>query len=153
MERCKHGLAVGTCAQCGAPRRVDSGRAARSQAVAEGRSGRHARSRRSQPAAGDSAVYGAPWSDDELRAAVDAYQRMLTAEQTGTAISKRDAINLLVQATGRTPRALQARMMNISAILDEKGAAWIGGFKPLSHVTNRLREIIDEEYPSLGGSL
>lgn len=78
---------------------------------------------------------------------------MLTAEQTGTAISKRDVINLLVQATGRTPRALQARMMNISAILDEKGAAWIGGFKPLSHVTNRLREIIDEEYPSLGGSL
>jgi hypothetical protein len=89
---------------------------------------------------------GGRWSDDEFRAAISAYGRMLRAEVQGARLEKSFAIAQLMKEIPRTKSSIDYRMRNISAVLDELGRAWIEGYKPMRHYPHRLRELVDQEF-------
>jgi hypothetical protein len=101
----------------------------------------------SQPTSGH--VDGSGWSDDELRASIEAYARMLRAEKQGSPLTKRDVVNELMKVTGRTKGSIEMRLQNISAVLDHHGVTWIEGYKPLSHYPDRLATLIETKYSEL----
>lgn len=111
----------------------------------------HRRDSRMTSQPGRSGIDGTTWSDDELRASIEAYQRMLRAEARGAPLKKSDVVDELVRTTGRTKGSIEMRLQNLSAVLKDHGADWIDGFKPLSHYPARLAELIDREYSDLGG--
>jgi hypothetical protein len=106
----------------------------------------------SVPKPADEGTYGSQWTDEELRPCIDAYARMLAAESRGAPLKKSDVVAELVRATGRTKGSIEMRLQNISAVLQERGADWLDGYKPLSHYPERLKSLIDAEYPELGAS-
>lgn len=69
--------------------------------------------------------YGEKWSDAHLKASIDAYRRMLEAEGRGRPVTKREVVESLMSATGRTKGSIEMRLQNISAVLDERGLSWI----------------------------
>jgi hypothetical protein len=94
-----------------------------------------------------SGTYGSKWSDAEFEMAISSYRRLLRKENNGEAPTKSDVVKQLVAALGRTKAAVELRFQNISAVLDERGATWIDGYKPMRHYPRRLRELIDETLP------
>ena len=88
------------------------------------------------------------WSDDELRAALEAYVWMLGCQERGEPYSKADARRAALAGPlrGRSAGSFEYRMQNISAVLSEDGLSWIAGYKPASNVgpgpTQRLRELL-----------
>lgn len=77
------------------------------------------------------------WSDKELEAAVEAYWEMQRHDLNGTPYSKRAIYRELGEQFGRTEKAFEYRMQNISAVLDKMGLPWIVGLKPASNVGDR----------------
>lgn len=74
------------------------------------------------------------WSDEELEAACHAYMKMAQFEAARRPYSKRDIYRTLASRFGRTEKAFEYRMQNISAVLDELGKEWIPGLKPAGNV-------------------
>lgn len=91
--------------------------------------------------------FGSAWSDSELEASIAAYRRMLVAEDQGDPMTKRDVVESLMKATGRTKGSIEMRLQNISAVLHELGLPWIDGYKPLSHYPERLKQLIERDLP------
>lgn len=79
------------------------------------------------------------WSDQELAAAVAAYQDMVGREQTRTRYSKKEVYRRLAVEFGRTEKAFEYRMQNISAILAEQGRNWVKGLPPAINVGNGVK--------------
>lgn len=77
------------------------------------------------------------WSDTELEAAAEAYWKMQRYDLNNTPYSKRDVYRELGEQFGRTEKAFEYRMQNISAVLDKMGLPWIVGLKPASNVGDR----------------
>lgn len=76
------------------------------------------------------------WSEDELRAAVEAYLDMLRLENSGAAFSKAE-YNRRLRAgplSKRTEGSVEYRMQNISAVLAGMGRAGIEGYKAAANV-------------------
>jgi hypothetical protein len=74
------------------------------------------------------------WTDEELAAAVDAYNEMARMEVTRKPYSKKAVYRALAKRFPRTEKAFEYRMQNISAVLDELGRPWVPGLKPASNV-------------------
>jgi hypothetical protein len=74
------------------------------------------------------------WSDSELRASVAAYRAMQRAQSAGEKINKTGVYRQLSKEFGRTIKAFDYRMQNISAVLQEMGQEWLPGLKPASNV-------------------
>lgn len=79
------------------------------------------------------------WSDQELAAAVAAYRDTASREQTGSRYSKKEIYRRLAAQFGRTEKAFEYRMQNISAILAEQGRKWVKGLPPAVNVGNRVK--------------
>jgi 5-methylcytosine-specific restriction protein A len=88
------------------------------------------------------ASHGDAWSDAELEAACRAYIGMLTAELKGEAFSKADVRTALLaqELKGRSEKAFDFRMGNISAVLEDAQSPWIRGYKPLRNVGAQVAE-------------
>lgn len=74
------------------------------------------------------------WSDAELAASIDAYREMVRMDASGVRYSKKQIYRDLAARFGRSDKAYEFRMQNISAVLDELGLPWIEGLKPKSNV-------------------
>ena len=72
----------------------------------------------------------ADWSDNELRASVVAYRRMQELERLGEQRFKKQIYRDLAAEFGRTEKAFEFRMQNISAVLAILGRDWTPGLKP-----------------------
>ena len=72
---------------------------------------------------------------------------MLEAEVGGRPLTKREVVESLMSATGRTKGSIEMRLQNISAVLDERGLSWIAGYKPLRHYPQRLKELVEADLP------
>lgn len=79
------------------------------------------------------------WSDDELAASVEEYRRMARLESLGERYSKKDIYRDLAKRFGRTDKAFEYRMQNISAVLAEMGEEWIPGLRPASNVGTNVK--------------
>ena len=82
------------------------------------------------------------WDDDELKAAWEAYQEMLAAEQGGHPYRKAEMKSRLQQGAlhRRSIDAVHRRMQNISHVLSELSRPWIRGFTPASNVGTGVKQ-------------
>lgn len=87
---------------------------------------------------------GRDWSIGQLEAAVDAYERMLRLETAGKSFNKARFNQQLRDGPlrRRTKSAVEYRMQNISAVLQDFGANWIRGYRPADSVGKGVRSNI-----------
>ncbi|MBU2720234.1 HNH endonuclease [Acidithiobacillus ferridurans] len=77
---------------------------------------------------------GDSWSKEELRASVDAYVEMQRKERQGQPFTKKRYYQDLAAKFGRTEKAYEYRMQNISYVMTLLGRAWLAGLKPAKNV-------------------
>ncbi|EPD45290.1 MULTISPECIES: HNH endonuclease [Delftia] len=86
------------------------------------------------------------WSNEELLASVNAYFQMAEKQESRSAYKKKEVYEELAVKFGRTAKAFEYRMQNISAVLDELNLPWIPGLKPAvnvgADVKSRLSQLI-----------
>ena len=91
------------------------------------------------------------WTDEELRAAVEAYREMAAMQAAGVRYAKKQIYESLAARFDRTEKAFEYRMQNISAVLNELGQPWIPGLKPAGNVGTAIKAklitIIQEHAP------
>lgn len=91
----------------------------------------------------DAGSDGNGWTDEELRASVNAYLAMFKKEQQGQTFSKKQYCDNLAIAYRRSSKAFEYRMQNISYVLSLMGREWLTGFKPARNVGKRLAAKIE----------
>lgn len=86
------------------------------------------------------------WTDAELEASVVAYRKMQKLDADGNRYSKKDFYEELSHRFGRTSKAIEYRMQNISAVLHRLGKPWVKGLKPAgnvgANVTPRIEDLL-----------
>ncbi|MDN5935805.1 MAG: HNH endonuclease [Nitrosospira sp.] len=70
------------------------------------------------------------WSDEELRASVEAYVEMQRGERAGQLFTKQQYYKELARTFDRSEKAIECRMQNISFVLSLMGRGWLTGLKP-----------------------
>ena len=74
------------------------------------------------------------WTDEELKASVEAYVEMQRNERAGQLIVKQHYYRKLAEQFGRTEKAFEGRMQNISYVLSLMGRSWLTGLKPARNI-------------------
>lgn len=87
---------------------------------------------------------GEGWSKDELRASVFAYFEMQHLDQAGAQFTKKKYYDDLATTFGRTAKAFEYRMQNISYVLSLMGRDWLSGLKPAKNVGANVAAQIEE---------
>ncbi len=79
---------------------------------------------------------GDEWSDQELREALTAYLDMQRREVRGEKVVKIEVYRRLSRGrlSGRSPKSIEFRFQNISAVMALLGRPWIWGLKPRRNV-------------------
>lgn len=84
------------------------------------------------------------WTNDELKACVDAYSEMLSAEKRGDSYSK-SAFNKRLREDAlsrRSKSSIEYRLRNISTVLEDFGLQWIKGYRPARNLGAGTRIIL-----------
>lgn len=88
------------------------------------------------------------WSKEELRASVVAYLEMLDKQKHHRAFVKKHYYEALADQYGRSAKAFEYRMQNISYVLSLLDRDWLPGLKPAKHVganvITDIQAILDE---------
>lgn len=74
------------------------------------------------------------WSKEELRASIEAYVEMQRNERARIPYTKKRYYEDLATKFGRTDKAFEYRMQNISYVLSLMGRDWLKGLKPAKNV-------------------
>jgi len=83
------------------------------------------------------------WSREELSASVIAYIEMRDLELQGKKFTKKRVYERLSEQFGRSPKAFEYRMQNISYVYSVLGRQWISGLKPAKNVGANVLPIIE----------
>lgn len=83
------------------------------------------------------------WSEDELRASVEAYVEMHRKESKGTEFTKKAYYAELSGRFGRTAKSYEYRMQNISYVFSLQGRQWVSGLKPARNVGTNVIQAIE----------
>lgn len=83
------------------------------------------------------------WNQDELRASVHAYIEMLGMERRNQPYVKKQYYRTLAEKFGRTEKAFEYRMQNISYVMTLVGRDWIIGLKPAKNVGAKVAAEIE----------
>jgi hypothetical protein len=78
------------------------------------------------------------WTEDELAAAVEAYRGMEERLASGSDIGKAKVYRELATRFGRSVKAWEYRMQNISHVLDQAGEPWLPGLRPAANVGTKV---------------
>lgn len=89
-------------------------------------------------------VDGEAWTVDELRSAVESYLDMITNERAGKSYIKKQYYEMLAGKFGRSAKAFEYRMQNISYVLALMGREWLQGLKPAKNVGAKVAEQIEQ---------
>ena len=93
---------------------------------------------------------GQPWTQSEIDVLVAAYVDMLRRELRGERVVKAERVRALREIlSARTVVSIERKMQNVSAVLDERGYAFIDGYKPLPHYQ---RDLIGAVLDAIEGS-
>lgn len=84
------------------------------------------------------------WSKEELRASVDAYIEMQQKNREGRPFTKKHYYKDLAVKFGRTEKAFEYRMQNISYVMSLMGRDWLKGLKPAKNVGANVAAEIEE---------
>ena len=92
----------------------------------------------------DKTPVSSDWSDIELEAAIGAYAEMQAKLEAGQTIVKKRYYEDLADVHGRTAKAFEYRMQNISSVLSDMGLDWISGLPPAKNVgANVAKKIVE----------
>lgn len=80
------------------------------------------------------------WESEELEASVKSYADMRSKEMAGEKYTKASYYKSLSERFGRSPKAYEYRMQNISHIYHQQGRQWLKGLKPLSNVGKNISD-------------
>lgn len=83
------------------------------------------------------------WSKKELKAAVVAYIDMRRKEAKNLSFKKTDYYAKLASKFGRTEKAFEYRMQNISNVYSLMGRNWVSGLKPAKNVGTRVAATLE----------
>lgn len=78
------------------------------------------------------------WSDEELKASVEAYVLMKQKQQAGEKFSKKAIYDDLAGRFGRTAKSFEFRMQNISSVYQDMGRDWLPGLTPATNVGAKM---------------
>jgi len=78
------------------------------------------------------------WTEDELAAAVEAYRHMEAHLANGSDLEKAKVYRELAERHGRSIKAWEYRMQNISHVLDRAGKSWLPGLRPAANVGAKI---------------
>ncbi|MGB0572690.1 MAG: HNH endonuclease [Alphaproteobacteria bacterium] len=84
------------------------------------------------------------WSTEELEASVVAYLEMRQCDFDGTSYSKKGYYRQLSVRFGRTEKAYEYRMQNISYVFSVLGREWVRGLRPARNVGANVAEKIEK---------
>ena len=93
------------------------------------------------------------WSREELSASVVAYIEMRDLELQGKKFTKKKVYEKLSEQFGRSPKAFEYRMQNISYVYSVLGRQWVSGLKPAKNVGANVLPIIEELISQHEGSV
>ncbi len=91
------------------------------------------------------------WSNEELKASVEAYVEMQRNERAGQFIIKQHYYSKLAKTFGRSEKAFEYRMQNISYVLSLMGRSWLTGLKPAKNVDADIADQIEKLLTQLEG--
>ena len=80
------------------------------------------------------------WTPEHVDQLLALYFAFLANQQTGTAYQKAASVRELAAKQGRSKGSVEAKMMNVSAVLDQQGREWVQGYKPLSNFNGALQQ-------------
>lgn len=107
------------------------------------------------PADSQAEQHAAPWTDEELHAAVTTYMDIQLQVAKNMPVNRALRYRQLGSQFGRPPGAFERRMQNISYLLALKGRAWTPGLAPLSNVgaktAAKIEEILGAHETTLAG--
>ena len=83
------------------------------------------------------------WTEEELKAAVEAYVKMHSDEANGISFVKKQIYAGLAEQFGRTEKSYEYRMQNISYVYSLMGRNWVSGLKPAKNVGSKTAAIIE----------
>lgn len=83
------------------------------------------------------------WDREELRASVQAYIEMLGMERSNQPYIKKQYYRALAEKYGRTEKAFEYRMQNVSYVMTLMGRDWITGLKPAKNVGAKVAAEIE----------
>lgn len=83
------------------------------------------------------------WSLEELRDSVLAYSEMQRKTRSGEPFSKKEYYRALSKKFGRSEKAFEYRMQNISFVLTLMGRQWLDGLMPAKNVGAKTAEKIE----------
>jgi 5-methylcytosine-specific restriction protein A len=83
------------------------------------------------------------WNEEELKAAVEAYLDMWEKHKTGISFTKKMYYEELAAKFGRTQKAYEYRMQNISHVFSLMGRPWIPGLLPARNVGPRTEKLLE----------
>lgn len=83
------------------------------------------------------------WTGEELKAAVEAYVQMHSDESNGIPFVKNRIYSQLAKRFGRTEKAFEYRMQNISYVYSLMGREWVSGLKPAKNVGSHNAGVIE----------
>jgi 5-methylcytosine-specific restriction protein A len=84
-----------------------------------------------------------PWTDDELKLAVDEYLAMRSLDFEGKKYVKKAVYRRVALQLGRSEKSVELRMQNISAVLSLLGRRWIKGLMPARNVGSLVASRIE----------
>lgn len=96
-------------------------------------------------------IGGEEWSPDELRASVSTYLEMQELTRTRTRFIKKNYYDKLASQFGRSAKAFEYRMQNISYVLSLMGRDWLPGLKPAKNVGAKVAAQIEALIAELEG--
>jgi hypothetical protein len=84
------------------------------------------------------------WTPEHVEGMLDLYFSFLKLQREGTAYQKAAPIRELAARQCRSKGSVEAKMMNVSAVLDQCGHDWVNGFKPLTNYNKALFDQVAE---------
>lgn len=84
------------------------------------------------------------WTDDELKSSVEAYVEIRRIQIDGGKVNKADIYRTLAQQHGRSPKAFEYRLQNISHVYALMGRSWAEGLKPARNVGTTTAAKLEE---------
>lgn len=84
------------------------------------------------------------WTYEQLAAAVEAYRWMQQRADDRLAVNKAQVYRDLAAKHGRTPKAWEYRMQNISHVLDQADEEWIEGLRPAKNVGPEVTGVLSK---------
>ena len=90
------------------------------------------------------------WSEKELLVLMEAYSRLLTAELSGTPLTKSHQNKWVREQTGRSRGSVEYKFCNLSAALTVLGYPIIKGYKPMPNIQLALVDAAESYFAGLG---